>query len=265
MFTIGEFSRLSHVSSRMLRHYDAIGLLRPAHTGAENGYRYYDPTQLPMLLQIENLKSYGFTLAQVAELLTLSQEELVRRIHRRRLKAYEELHDFRKTLRRMEDEIIKMEGKSMVQDKYHVIVMNTPPQSVFGIRRKVSIAGVHDLFQELHEEMEKRGLARAGATQLIYLGEEFSYENMEVEAQVQVSGEHPDIRKFPSQLCVATTHIGPYERVKEAYDAICSWLSEHPEYKVAGPGIERYIKDEKSVSDPEELETGVLFPVEKIE
>lgn len=265
MFTIGEFSRLSHVSSRMLRHYDAIGLLCPAHTGAENGYRYYDAAQLPILLQIENLKSYGFTLAQITELLTLPREELVQRIHCRRLKAYEELHGFRKTLRRMEDEIVKMEGKSMVQDKYHVIVMNTPPQRVFGIRRKVSIGGIHDLFQELKEEIGKRGLKRAGATQLIYLGEEFSYENMEVEAQVQVSGEHPEIQELPDQLCVATTHMGPYERVKDAYDAICSWLSEHPEYQVSGPGIERYIKDEESVSDPEELETGVLFPVTKAE
>ncbi len=265
MFTIGEFSRLSHVSSRMLRHYDAIGLLRPAHTGAENGYRYYDAAQLPILLQIESLKSYGFKLAQITELLTLPQEELVQRIHGRRLEADEELHGFRKTLRRMEDEIIKMEGKSMVQDKYHVIVMSTPPQRVFGIRRKVSIAEIHDLFQELHKEIGKRGLIRAGATQLIYLGEEFSYENMEVEAQVQVSGEHPEVQDLPSQLCVATTHMGSYERVKDAYDAICSWLLEHPEYKVSGPGIERYIKDEKSVSDPEELETGVLFPVTRIE
>lgn len=51
----------------MTASYDAIGLLRPAHTGAENRYRYYDAAQLPILLQIENLKSFGFTLAQITE------------------------------------------------------------------------------------------------------------------------------------------------------------------------------------------------------
>lgn len=40
MLTIGEFSRLSHVSPRMLRHYDALGLLRPETVG-DNGYRYF--------------------------------------------------------------------------------------------------------------------------------------------------------------------------------------------------------------------------------
>jgi DNA-binding transcriptional MerR regulator len=32
MFTIGDFARHGRVSARMLRHYDAIGLLRPEHT-----------------------------------------------------------------------------------------------------------------------------------------------------------------------------------------------------------------------------------------
>lgn len=81
---------------------------------------------------------------------------------------------------------------------------------------------IHNLIQELHNEIAKKGMVRAGATQLIYLGEEFSYESMEVEAQVQVSGDHPEIKNIPAQLCVATTHIGPYDRIKDAYDAICS-------------------------------------------
>ena len=38
-------------------------------------------------------------------------------------------------------------------------------------------------------------------------------------------------------------------------------VAHHPEYKVCGLAIERYIKDEAMVHDSEELETGVLFPV----
>ena len=40
MLTIGDFSRLSRITPRMLRHYDALGLLRPEEVG-DNGYRYY--------------------------------------------------------------------------------------------------------------------------------------------------------------------------------------------------------------------------------
>ena len=45
MLTIGEFSRLGRVSPRMLRYYDALGLLCPEQVG-ENGYRYYQQAQL---------------------------------------------------------------------------------------------------------------------------------------------------------------------------------------------------------------------------
>ena len=51
MYTIGAFSKLSHVSARMLRHYDAIGLLRPAHVDPDTAYRYYDEAQLSTLIQ----------------------------------------------------------------------------------------------------------------------------------------------------------------------------------------------------------------------
>ena len=52
MLTIGDFSRLSRVTPRMLRHYDALGLLRPQQVG-ENGYRYYRQEQLSRLTQIQ--------------------------------------------------------------------------------------------------------------------------------------------------------------------------------------------------------------------
>lgn len=263
MLTIGEFSRVSHVSARMLRHYDAIGLLRPAHTGAENGYRYYDTAQLATLIRIEALKGYGFTLAQIPALLALSQQELAMRIHARRLAAYETLHTLRKSIRRMEQDILTMEGTNMALDQYHVIVMETQPQRVFGIRKTISIAQVCELFDELLSEMGKRGLRRAGATQMLYLDEEFSYEKMDVEAQVQVAGEHADVKEVPAQQCVAVTHNGPYDTIRYAYDAICKWLAGHPEYKVCGAPIERYIKDEDTVASPEEFVTGVLFPVTK--
>lgn len=41
MFSIGDFARRGLVPVRMLRHYDAIGLLRPAHVDPASGYRFY--------------------------------------------------------------------------------------------------------------------------------------------------------------------------------------------------------------------------------
>ena len=261
MLTIGEFAKLGKLSARMLRHYDSIGLLIPAYSKAENGYRYYDAAQLAVLSQIEQLKKFGFSLAEIKELLPLSQKELAKAIHVRRLAAYAELNELRQTLRQMEEQIMNTEGTELELEKYRVILMDTPEQKVFGTRKTINISEIHLLFQELKEEMQRRNIKSTGATQYMYLGEDFSYDAMDLEAQAQVSEDGEGIRTIPAGTYVATTHIGPYETVRYAYEAIADWLAGHPEYEVCGPAIERYIKDEEMAASPEELETGVLFPV----
>jgi effector-binding domain-containing protein len=65
MFSIGEFARHGRVSVRMLRHYDAIGLLRPASVDADSGYRFYQASQLAELNRIIALKDLGFMMRQL--------------------------------------------------------------------------------------------------------------------------------------------------------------------------------------------------------
>jgi DNA-binding transcriptional MerR regulator len=69
MFSIGDFARHGRVSVRMLRHDDAIGLLRPARVDAANGYRCYQAAQLADLNRIVALKDLGFTHEQVRSVL----------------------------------------------------------------------------------------------------------------------------------------------------------------------------------------------------
>ena len=60
MLKIGEFSKLSRVSVRMLRHYDEIGLLKPAEIDRFTEYRYYREDQLPTACRIAALKDIPF-------------------------------------------------------------------------------------------------------------------------------------------------------------------------------------------------------------
>lgn len=69
MFSIGDFAKYGRVSVRMLRHYDAIGLLRPAHVDPYTGYRGYEASQLARLNRVIALKDLGFTLHQVRAVL----------------------------------------------------------------------------------------------------------------------------------------------------------------------------------------------------
>ena len=52
MFKIGEFSKLTQVSIRMLRYYDEAGLLKPSSTDPWTGYRMYSAQQILSLIHI---------------------------------------------------------------------------------------------------------------------------------------------------------------------------------------------------------------------
>jgi DNA-binding transcriptional MerR regulator len=78
MLTIGAFARLGGVSVRALRHYEQVGLLLPADTDPETGYRYYRAQQLTRLHRIQALKDLGLSLQKLGPLLddNLSAEQL---------------------------------------------------------------------------------------------------------------------------------------------------------------------------------------------
>ena len=65
---IGELAAAAHVSVRTLRHYDAIGLLRPA-ARTEAGYRVYGEADLARLYRILGLRSLGLPLDEIGALL----------------------------------------------------------------------------------------------------------------------------------------------------------------------------------------------------
>lgn len=74
MLAIGEFSKICGVSTKTLRYYDEIGLIKPAEIGIESGDRYYSIKQMKKMLLINRLKSYGFSLEEIKELLKYAEE-----------------------------------------------------------------------------------------------------------------------------------------------------------------------------------------------
>ena len=67
-YSIQQLSRLAGVTTRTLRWYDKIGLLKPSRT-AESGYRYYGPEEVDRLQDILFYRALGVELAQIKECL----------------------------------------------------------------------------------------------------------------------------------------------------------------------------------------------------
>ncbi|MPY67910.1 MerR family transcriptional regulator [Deinococcus sp. SDU3-2] len=65
---IGELARRTGLTIRTLRHYDALGLLKPSGR-TRAAYRLYSPTDLTRLLHIQSLKTLGLTLPEIGRAL----------------------------------------------------------------------------------------------------------------------------------------------------------------------------------------------------
>ncbi|MFV8132334.1 MerR family transcriptional regulator [Streptomyces syringium] len=86
-WSIAEVARMSGVTSRTLRHYDEIGLLPPAWTGA-NGHRYYEEADLLRLQQILLMRELDLGLREIQAVLDSQVDQVaVLREHHQRLLA----------------------------------------------------------------------------------------------------------------------------------------------------------------------------------
>ena len=88
MMNIGEAASASGVSAKMIRHYEELALL-PAARRTESGYRQYEPNDVHTLRFIRHSRDLGFSLAEIAELVSLWHN---RRRPSRSVKALAEAH-----------------------------------------------------------------------------------------------------------------------------------------------------------------------------
>src|ERR1700750_2774667 len=117
MFSIGEFARHCRVSVRMLRHYDAIGLIRPACVDPDTGYRFYQASQLDELNRVIALKDLGFSLQQVQAILEekVSAAELRGMLRLRRAEIQASIEAETTRLARGEARVLTSENKARVR------------------------------------------------------------------------------------------------------------------------------------------------------
>src|SRR6202044_3822591 len=66
---IGDFSRATHLSVKMLRHYHRVGLLEPADVDPDTGYRRYRPGQIPTAQGIRRFRDLDMPLDEIRAVL----------------------------------------------------------------------------------------------------------------------------------------------------------------------------------------------------
>lgn len=102
MFRIGEFSKLTQVSIRMLRYYDEMELLKPAEVDKWTGHRLYSVEQIPRLNKILYLRDSGLNVSEIALALTMDDKPLLTQLDKKRIEIENAIQAEREKLRKIE-------------------------------------------------------------------------------------------------------------------------------------------------------------------
>jgi effector-binding domain-containing protein/DNA-binding transcriptional MerR regulator len=270
MFKIGDFSKLTFVSVRMLRHYDEIGLLTPRTIDPETGYRYYAAEQMVRMNRIYVLREMGFSLQEIKDLLStdLEGEQLLALLRQRHRSIADTLDQERQKQLRVETlmRLIEKEGHSM---KYEVAIKAIPEYRVLSLRDVIPAyqeEGI--LWQEMMLYTRQNGIRYQDPCYSIYHDAGYREKDVDVEVTLGISDPVPETDRIKVRQLEAlpeaavVMHQGPYDTLTEAYQALGIWM-ESNHYELNGSTRAIFHKGPYNEKDPANYLTEIQAPVSK--
>lgn len=273
MLSIGEFSKICGVSTKTLRYYDEIGLIKPDGINAENGYRYYSILQLKRMLFINRLKSYHFSLEEIKTILELeedqSEEKLCTALHRKKHEIQEKLKSFEYLLHQLNHDISDLEKGVPIMsylDDIEVQLIETKPMNILFKRLMMRsddyAVGYGRYFNELYEKIATENLTLLGKPMTIYHSPDYNPAGNDTEFAIPIKEVVNGARDLPGGLCVKSILKGAYPELTSVYANLMKWI-DHEGYDLILPPYEVYITDPNQTKIPKNYVTEVYFPVKK--
>jgi DNA-binding transcriptional MerR regulator len=234
LLSIGEFSKICGVTTRALRYYDDIDLIKPKHISSESGYRFYDVSQIRQLLFINRLKGYGFSLEEIENQLLGDIKNL-----KRGLDIMTFINDF------------------------EVHLVETKEQNILYSRQRMSVNDYCKYISNLFSLAYSKGMTIAAAPISIYYDQEFDPTDNDTAVALPVAEVNEHTRSLPGGLCATSVCKGAYSTLPNVYAKLTEWISENG-YQVVSAPYEQYIKGPMEAKSADDFITNVYFPVKKI-
>ncbi len=266
MYTIGQFSKLSHLTGKALRHYEKLGLLKPAIIDSSNQYRYYSRSQLEIAERIVLLKDLGVSLTGIKEMIEhgLDDPGFDEQLERHRQKLLSDLDNCNRRLLKLawwrnERGIYRM----TTSETFQIYIHDVPEIMVYARREILSDYPVQlpAMLRSMLSEIEKQGSYTAGPPIIQYYDTEFNPARVDLECCWPVADSRLANRTLPAIRAAHLVYIGPYEAMEKAYEAIYSWVNENG-YQAVSPMREVSVSD-PAVTAPDKLVTEIYVPVTK--
>lgn len=268
LLTIGEFSRMTHLSIKALRHYHDMGVLVPAAVDPFTGYRSYDAAQVPSAQVIRRLRDLHMPLHSIRTVLAASDIDT----RNREISAH---------LARMENQLAQTQASvaslrallSGPAARPKVELRSIPAVRALAVEEVVTAADLVSwgggAFGDLSEALTAAGLRPAGCFGALFPGDFFELERAEIvvfrpvhaDAAASVRpGGRVRLTEIPAVEAAVAEHEGGMDDIDRTYGALGTSVAERA-IGVDGPIREYYLVGAAETDDESRHRTEVCWPV----
>ena len=267
LFSIGEVSKLFHISVSSLRHYESIGLLAPEAVSEETGYRYYSTEQFEVLNTIRYLRALDMPLSEIADFLgNRDVERIEEKLRQQKAAVIQKQRELKRIERKIDNRLQQMQTAQNAElDRVELVQM--PACRMVWIEDSLEIRGFLDM------EAPIRRLEQSNTEAVVFLGKVglgISAEHLKeghfarydrifllLDEEDQYGGE---IRFLPEAFCARVRFCGSHAEAPAQYERLMAYLREHA---LAPAGFSREITmiDYGITSDRGKFVTEISIPV----
>ncbi|MEO8694795.1 MAG: MerR family transcriptional regulator [Acidimicrobiales bacterium] len=268
LLTIGEFSRMTHLSVKALRHYHDVGLLEPADVDTSSGYRLYAATQVPTAQLIRRFRDLEMPLDDVRSVLSAPDTAA----RNAAIAAHLERMEYR--LEQTRATVASLRALLQESLSHSAVVYRTVgPTTAMAIREAVRFADCDTwlaaAYGELYEAAANARIDIAEPAGALYAQEFFEAEIGEVVAfvplphgQGRVSTRRVHAFEVPGAQLAVMTHYGAFADIDRTYGALGTIVAELA-IGIDGPIREHYLVTDADTDDVSQQRTEVCWPISR--
>ena len=267
LFSIGEVSKLFHISVSSLRHYENVGLLHPEYTSPDTGYRYYGAEQFEVLNTIRYLRALDMPLAEIEDFL---KNKDISNIEEKLIQQKKIVLEKQQELKRVEQKInhrlnVLSEAQNTPLDT--VTLVQLPASRVVWVEAPLKIEDSQDM------EAPIRKLDQSKAEAVVFLGKVglgISSEHLQNSEYKKYDGiflilDDEDIydgetMSVAEALCVRLCFRGSHAEAPGQYKKLLDYIKKH-QMQIVGFSREITLIDYGITNDPEKFVTEICIPV----
>ena len=262
---IGDFSRATHLSVRMLRHYHELGLLEPLDVDVDSGYRRYAPEQIVTAQVIRRFRDLDMPLGDIQIVLQAPDVETRNRVianHLARLES--DLARTRDTVASLRDLLDRPQDTSVPIEHRHVAA--TPAAFITDIVDAAHVvAWYRGAMAEVAATLSAQEISPAGPLGGVYESELFT----ELRGRVTIFLPSDPLPQpvgrvgttvIPPAELAMTVHLGSNTEVDRTYGALGAYVTKHA-LAVDGPIREYYLVGPLDTRDESLWQTEIGWPI----